>query len=78
MGSEPLISWPTPAKSSWELGHALSAWNITSAYETGWLTQIFDRTVAEFVSNETIYRRVCEIRIDESQGFYFHELERPF
>ena len=37
------------------------------------------RTVAEFVSNEAIYRRVCEIGIDESQGYYFHEpLERPF
>ncbi len=36
------------------------------------------RTVAEFVSNEAIYRQVCEIGIDDSQGYYFYEpLERP-
>ncbi len=36
------------------------------------------RTVAEFVSNEAIYRQVCKIGIDDSQGYYFYEpLERP-
>lgn len=36
------------------------------------------RTVAEFVSNEAIYRQVREIGIDDSQGFYFYEpLARP-
>ncbi len=30
-------------------------------------------TVAEFVANEAIYRRVCEIGIDASQGYYFYE-----
>lgn len=37
------------------------------------------RTVAEFVSNESIYHQVCEIGIDDSQGYYFYPpLERPF
>ncbi|OZB81356.1 MAG: hypothetical protein B7X28_05150 [Halothiobacillus sp. 13-55-253] len=37
------------------------------------------RTVAEFVSNEAIYHQVCEIGIDDSQGYYFYPpLERPF
>lgn len=36
------------------------------------------RTVAEFVSNEAVYRQVCKIGIDDSQGYYFYEpLERP-
>ena len=33
------------------------------------------KTVAEFVSNEEIYRKVLEMGIDYSQGFYFGEPE---
>lgn len=37
------------------------------------------RTVAEFVFNEVIYRQVCQIGIDDSQGYYFYPpLEHPF
>ncbi len=31
------------------------------------------RTVAEFVSNEMIYDKVCELGIDVAQGYYIHE-----